>query len=616
MFKPKNLHVKGENIIVITDITGSAISIDTNNTNDIIGFLNDFKQQLDDIHLLLQTNSQQVQVAKVLSFFEQNKLYNPCLSDPISEEWYKFPNNIPYISHLIGRTQKLDELSSKLFENKINSNEMAGCTVGIIGPPGIGKTALVSKFLHQFHNNIKPFKAVIWESLRADPASQNPPYFHSIANSLLLKLSNGKISSSILSTDEYKEKTERIVLLLKKQPFLIVFDNFESVLNAGTAERVGYFSENCWDYAWLIKSLIESNHKSKIIIISRENFSEVSKITYKTIKLRGLTYQNTINFIKHLGLIASDKESGELGLRYKGHPKALEVIAALIKDDTKFNGNVVKFLKDRDWLLTIDIENIINEIIKRLSQIERKCWLRISVFQTDEYPLTIDGIAAQVPDIDEYDLQEVVVTALERRQLLDYNPLRQSYQLHPLFQEKAYRLLSDINNKELFFSHKKAYEFFMSLPLKSALDWNNIEDIKPKLMAFYHVCKFRDWDTAASIICEENIRRALVKWGDFRLVLKFYGELMSVSWEQSKEKIASSLNYLIALNLLGIAYRNLYDFNNSILSYKAALEIAKKIGDRKWESIVLGNLAHVYNNTESYEKAIECAIVAIDLSKK
>jgi hypothetical protein len=61
------------------------------------------------------------------------------------------------------------------------------------------------------------------------------------------------------------------------------------------------------------------------------------------------------------------EELAEMGDRYSRHPKALQLVAALIRDDIEFPGKVGIFLHQRDWLLIRDIERAIDERIARLA---------------------------------------------------------------------------------------------------------------------------------------------------------------------------------------------------------------------------------------------------------
>ncbi|MEK0188988.1 ATP-binding protein, partial [Microcoleus anatoxicus PTRS2] len=209
------------------------------------------------------------------------------------------------------------------------------------------------------------------------------------------------------------------------------------------------------------------------------------------------------------------EELAEMGDRYSGHPKALQLVAALIRDDTEFQGNVGMFLHNRDWLLIRDIERLIDEMIARLSDGEQTCLSRISVYQTSEYPLSFAGISAQMPEVSKYELKENIILALKRRQLLYYDYQRESYQLHPLVREKGEHLLSQ-NPEHLRTAHSQAYNYYISIPLKPESEWQNIEDIKPLIRAHYHARQAGNLDAANGMI--SKVYEYLRQWNCAELV--------------------------------------------------------------------------------------------------
>ena len=204
-----------------------------------------------------------------------------------------------------------------------------------------------------------------------------------------------------------------------------------------------------------------------------------------------------------------------MGDRYCGHPKALQLVAALIRDDSEFQGNVGMFLHNRDWLLIRDIERLIDEMIARLGDSEQTCLSRISVYQTSEYPLSFAGISAQMPEVSKYELKENIIQALKRRQLLYYDRHLKSYQLHPLVREKGEHLLSQ-NPEHLRTAHSQAYNYYISIPLKPKSEWQDIEDIQPLIRAHYHAHQAGNLDAANAIISE--VCEYLGQWNCVELV--------------------------------------------------------------------------------------------------
>ena len=401
---------------------------------------------------------------------------------------FPLPENLPPVRNWVNRTKELDILKSTIINSDITA-------ISIVGLPGIGKTSLISQLIRQLHTENTCFTAVVWQSLES--ATGKAPPFDRIIDSLLFTLSNGDITAE----NDCGKKTENLLKILREKPCLLVFDRAETLLKTGEAKAAGYFADNCAEYAWLFKQLLETEHQSKILFTSRESLAELPPTLTREIQLNGLNQDAAITLLKSFNLTGNEEELAELSARYQGHPKALQLVAALIRDDAEFQGNVGKFLQDRDWLLIRDIEKLIDEMIARLSEIEQTCLGRISVYQTSEYPLSFAAIATQMPEVSKYELKENIILALKRRQLLYYDYQRESYQLHPLVQEKGDRLLNQ-NPENVSIAHHQAYNYYISIPLKPKSEWQNIDDIKPLIRAHYHASQAEDLDAVKAIIAE------------------------------------------------------------------------------------------------------------------
>ncbi len=408
--------------------------------------------------------------------------------DSETDKNFPLPENLPPVRNWVNRIKELDILKATLINSDITA-------ISIVGLPGIGKTSLISQLIRQLHTENTCFTAVVWQSLES--ATGKAPPFNRIIDSLLFTLSNGDITAE----NDCGKKTENLLKILREKPCLLVFDRADTLLKTGEAKAAGYFADNCAEYAWLFKQLLETEHQSKILFTSRESLAELPPTLTREIQLNGLNQDAAITLLKSFNLTGNEEELAELSARYQGHPKALQLVAALIRDDAEFQGNVGKFLQDRDWLLIRDIEKLIDEMIARLSEIEQTCLGRISVYQTSEYPLSFAAIATQMPEVSKYELKENIILALKRRQLLYYDYQRESYQLHPLVQEKGDRLLNQ-NPENVSIAHHQAYNYYISIPLKPKSEWQNIDDIKPLIRAHYHASQAEDLDAVKAIIAE------------------------------------------------------------------------------------------------------------------
>ncbi|MEG4395729.1 ATP-binding protein [Microcoleus sp. BROC3] len=426
--------------------------------------------------------------------------------DSENDRTFPLPENLPPIRNWVQRTKELDILKTTIVNSDITA-------ISIVGLPGIGKTTLVSQLIRQLHTEKTPFTCAAWQSLQS--ATGKAPPFDRTIDSLLFTLSNGDITAAVNAQNDYFKKTENQLKILREKPCLLVFDRADTLLKTGEAKAAGYFAEDCAEYAWLFKQLLETEHQSKIIFTSRESLAELPSTVTREIPLNGLDRDAAVALLQSFNLTANPEELAEMCDRYSGHPKALQLIAALIRDDTEFQGNVGIFLHQRDWLLIRDIERAIDEMIARLSDGEQTCLSRISVYQTSEYPLSFAGISAQMPEVSKYELKENIIQALKRRQLLYYDRHLKSYQLHPLVREKGEYLLSQ-NPENLRTAHSQAYSYYISIPIKPKSEWQDIEDIQPLIRAHYHAFQSQNLDAANGIISE--VYEYLRQWNCAELV--------------------------------------------------------------------------------------------------
>jgi DNA polymerase III delta prime subunit len=461
---------------------------------------------------------------------------------------FALPEKIAPVRNWVGRSHEINTLKSQILDPETRTITITA--VCLVGLAGIGKTTLASQLIRQLQAENAPFTVAAWETLRSPTGKA--PRFDSIIDSLLLTLSHGEISAATTQND-YRQKTEILLKLLKQKPCLVVLDNVETVLQTGQAQKTGYFADDCFEYLWLFKHIVETEHQSKVIFTSRESLAALSAITVRELRLNGLEKKDAVNLLEShqqcLNLTTTSEELAELAERYQGHPKALEIVSALIRDEPKFNGQVGKFLRDRQWLLINTLDQLIEEVFIRLSDLERTCLSRISVYQTAEYPLDTAGIAAQMPEVSEYELEESIIQGLRRRQLLDYDDQQKSYQIHPLIQEKAHRLLQPhpkIVTSESLFANRQAYRYFLGIPLKPDTEWQEIEDIKPLLRAHYHACCAADWDEAATAISG-------IYGFYFQILRALYLKLIPTDWKDGKQLVNLPEVHADIFQYLGLA---------------------------------------------------------------
>ncbi|XZN99901.1 MAG: tetratricopeptide repeat protein [Microcoleus sp.] len=537
-----------------------------------------------------------------------NSVHKVAIAHPSQAQQQKsfaLPEKIAPVRNWVGRSREIDTLKSQILDPQTRAISITA--VCLVGLAGIGKTTLASQLIRQLQAENAPFTAAAWETLRS--STGKAPRFDSIIDSLLLTLSHGEISAATTQNED-RQKTEILVRLLKEKPCLVVLDNVETVLQTGQAKKTGYFADDCLEYKWLFNQLVETEHQSKVIFTSRESLAELSAIAVRELPLKGLEKEDAVNLLEShqqcLNLTTTSAELVLLAERYQGHPKALEVVSALIRDEPKFKGQVGKFLRHRQWLLINTLDRLIDEVFIRLSDLERTCLSRISVYQTAEYPLDTAGIAAQMPEVSEYELEESIIQGLRRRQLLDYDDRQESYQMHPLIQEKAHRLLHPdpkVASSESQIANRKAYGYFLTIPLKTEAEWQEIEDIKPLLRAHYHACCAEDWDavTAAILGVYDFLRLGFL----FQLLKDLYSKLIPPDWRDGKQFVTSPEVHADILQYLGVACIYLGQYQAALEYLSVSLSTASQIRYRKGEAAALCEIGDVYIETGDFQISLD-----------
>ena len=521
---------------------------------------------------------------------------------------FALPEKIAPVRNWVGRSREIDTLKSQILDPETRALTITA--VCLVGLAGIGKTTLASKLIRELQTENAPFAVAAWEILKS--ATGRAPRFNNIIDSLLLTISNGEITPTVTILDDYHQKTDRLVKLLKQKPCLVVLDNVETVLQTGKAKRAGYFADECTEYAWLFQQIAETEHQSKVMFTSREALAALSGRETKTLPLGGLDRQAAIQLLESFNLIASPEELAELANRYDGHPKALKIVAALILNEAEYQGSVGKFLQDVNWLLVNRLDELIDQVIQRLSDEELMCLSQISVYETPEYPLSVDVIAAQMSEMSKRDVKENVIEALKRRQLLDYNQNYESYQMHPLVEEKASQLL----NPELaVIAHRKAYRHFLRM-VKPEAEWKEFNDVKPLLRAHYHACQAKDWDEAAQVI--SGAADYLSQNGYYDQIIDCYTKLIPKNWEFAGQLVTFCSDHCQILLRLGNAYSAISQWKLARQCYEKCLSISRKNSYLKIEAETLCYMALALeggNNLVATKYLQESIVIATEIGE-
>jgi len=288
------------------------------------------------------------------------------------------------VSNFYGRVAELSTLKQWLLVDRCR-------IVALLGMGGVGKTSLSIKLAEQLQEN---FDCLIWRSLRDAPPAEE------ILASSIQCLSNGEA----VLPDSFGERASQIIDYFRQQRCLLVFDNVESVLRSGS--RAGQYREGYENYGELFRRLGEVDHRSCLLLTSREKPKEVASLEgeafpVRSFQISGFKEQEEQEMLKMKGIAGTEGEYSILAKRYAGNPLALKIVATTIQD--LFDGKISEFLQ-QDKAVFGDIRDLLEQQFERLTELEKDLlyWLAI-----DREPVSL------------IQLQEDIVSPIPQQKLLE-----------------------------------------------------------------------------------------------------------------------------------------------------------------------------------------------------
>jgi WD40 repeat protein len=311
------------------------------------------------------------------------------------------------ISVFYGRDAELELLASWVQTQQCR-------LVAIWGMAGIGKTSLAVKLTETVAAN---FDRAIWVSLRdAPPVAE-------LVNEIGQRLS--PIDRLIMAPGDVAGEIANLIELLSEGRYLVVLDNFDTVLEVNPAtDEPNYYLE-------LLKAAGELKHQSCLLVTTREKPGEIAALAgdalpVRTLALSGLELAAAGQLLRDKGLTAAPS-CDRLVDNYSGHPLALKVVAATIQD--LFGGDIELFIREGASSFR-ELDRFLVPQFQRLTTLARKILYWLAIHRTS---IALANLQTEIGQGETRWEIQTALLSLQRRSLIERHT--HGFGLHPIVME-------------------------------------------------------------------------------------------------------------------------------------------------------------------------------------
>jgi DNA-binding SARP family transcriptional activator/Tfp pilus assembly protein PilF len=476
--------------------------------------------------------------------------------------------------------------------------------VQIVGPRGgIGKTALATKVLLELQDD-GAFQAFVYASLRDLEVRTLDALIGLVARTLEPPLAQA-LRERWATQAPLADKLEFLFHRALRQPTLIVLDNLEALLTED-----GAFHPDYTMVAELVRAYLEYQHTSRILLTTRhplhlplELAGRAAERQQRLVLDEGLPPAYGAELLRALDTDSLDANSGAqlrqapndaletLARRCYGIPRVLELLVGTLRMRPTLS--VAEVLAD-DTLLHKLAENPSRQLYAALRLEQKRVAQALAVYGGAVPAAALAHLCPELP-------VAPLLDELVRDYVVTYD--QDQFSLHPLDQGYIHAQLSSPERAEL---HRRAADFYRDLGQPEA-SWKSLEDIRPRLQEFDHLCAAGAYAEASRLLSELDYKYLLL-WGQTELIISLH------------RKLAGHISdpYLAGkhFNILGLAYKRRNELTQAKESFQRALAVSRKAGDRRSESNYLGNLGLALNLAGELERAIACHREAIAIDQE
>jgi tetratricopeptide (TPR) repeat protein len=493
--------------------------------------------------------------------------------------------------------------------------------ITVVGRGGVGKTAMVCRLLKANENGRLPDGGGPFEVdgiVYLSPAGTHPVSFPNLFDDLT-RLLDGDTAFRLERRWADPAQTPRSLTLSLLEAFpagrtVVLLDNLENLVDDGS----GRLTDAELDEA-LRTTLTAPQHGVKVLVTTRVAPTELALLEPGRQRRLDLDAGLPSPFAEDI-LRALD-DDGSLGLkdapqelltraqqRTGGYPRALEALAAYLS--TRREVTLAELLDDLDAVLPANvIEVLVGQAFAKLDSLAQQVMQALAVYGIPVPVAAVDFLLQPLlPLIDASPvLGRLVGMHFARRDAGQYY-LHQIDRDYALDQIRPGRP-EDRDDDPLPFTRyglrHRAGDYFAQVRVPRER-WRHLDDLTAQLNEFELRYASEDYDSAALVLAEIDLEYLLL-WGHARLVAELH--------ERLQGHLTDPEIRLASQNALALSYDRLGRMRLAVDHYEHALEIARPMGDRAWEGVLLQNASDSYRVLGEMQKAITYSEQSLDIAR-
>ncbi len=479
--------------------------------------------------------------------------------------------------------------------------------VTLVGPGGIGKTALAVRLLTDLEQNR-------WPATVAGGSVDGIAYLSTRSGGITFErlfLACARMLGGTPRANLEREwardqvtlddKIQQLLDAMRGGSYVVLLDHIEDLLDAD-----GVITDP--EVRRLVDRSAATASGARLLITSRVQPS-LSRDASKPVRLKdGLPIADGIAMLRDLDPTGAaglrdlaDADLERIVTRLHGQPRALEVFAGILADDPD---EEIGPLLDRFYERGDVVDDLFKEGIERLDEPSKRVVEALAVLAQPVPSAAVDFVLQPfVPGLD----VPATLRRLGRSQIVQLvDRVKGTWTLQPIDQDFAYARCPATGRYSRQTLHQRAAEWYASVRSPREL-WTTPEGVEPLMREFDHRLKAGLFDDAGAVLAEldEELRgRAGQASRSLAMHLAIDGKVTS--------------DRVRLLNLLGMghAYRHLGPIDSAVDCYRRAVDLARAQQNADAEIEALGWLGESFRRLQRLDEAVASVREAVAIARR